>query len=38
MVKCGAFFAVRTELLNIIQASFVFKGLNMLLGHLHGSL
>jgi hypothetical protein len=28
MVKCGVFFAVRTELLNIIQASFVFKGLN----------
>jgi hypothetical protein len=28
MVKCGAFFAVRTELLNIIQMSFGFRGLN----------
>jgi hypothetical protein len=27
MVKCGVFFAVRTELLNIILASFDFKGL-----------
>jgi hypothetical protein len=27
MVKCGVFFAVRTEFLNIIQTSFGFKGL-----------
>jgi hypothetical protein len=27
MVKCGVFFAVRTELLNIISKSFNFKGL-----------
>jgi hypothetical protein len=27
MVKCSVFFAVRTELLNIIYASFGFKGL-----------
>jgi hypothetical protein len=26
-VKCGVFFAVRTELLKIIKASFDFKGL-----------
>jgi hypothetical protein len=26
MVKCGVFFAVRTEFLNIIQTSFGFKG------------
>jgi hypothetical protein len=28
MVKCGVLFEVRTELLNVIQASFGFKGLN----------
>jgi hypothetical protein len=28
MVKCGVFFAVRTEFLNIIYMSFGFKGLN----------
>jgi hypothetical protein len=28
MVKCSVFFAVRTELLNIIYTSFGFKGLN----------
>jgi hypothetical protein len=28
MVKCCVFFAVRTELLNIIQMSFGFKGLS----------
>jgi hypothetical protein len=27
MVKCGVFFAVRTEILNIIQTSFGFKEL-----------
>jgi hypothetical protein len=27
MVKCGVFFAVRTEFLNIIQMSFGFKWL-----------
>jgi hypothetical protein len=27
MVKCGVFFAVRTEFLNIILTSFGFKGL-----------
>jgi hypothetical protein len=27
MVKCGVFFAVRTEFLNIIQTSFSFRGL-----------
>jgi hypothetical protein len=29
MVKCGVFFAVRTEFLNIILMSFGFKGLNV---------
>jgi hypothetical protein len=29
MVKCGVFFAVRTEFLNIIQPSFGFKGIVM---------
>jgi hypothetical protein len=28
MVKCGVLFEVRTEFLNIIYASFGFKGLN----------
>jgi uncharacterized protein (UPF0297 family) len=28
MVKCGGLFEVRTEILNIIYTSFVFKGLN----------
>jgi hypothetical protein len=28
MVKCSVFFAVRTELLNIIQTSLCFKGLD----------
>jgi hypothetical protein len=27
MMKCGVFFEVRTEFLNIIYTSFVFKGL-----------
>jgi hypothetical protein len=27
MVKCGVLFEVRTEFLNIIYTSFVFKGL-----------
>jgi hypothetical protein len=31
MVKCGVFFAVRTEFLNIIQTSFGFKGLKWIL-------
>jgi hypothetical protein len=30
MVKCGVFFAVRTEFLNVIQTSFGFKGLSKL--------
>jgi hypothetical protein len=29
MVKCGVLFEVRTEFLNNIQTSFVFKGLNL---------
>jgi hypothetical protein len=29
MVKCGVLFEVRTEVLNIIQTSFCFKGLNL---------
>jgi hypothetical protein len=29
MVKCGVLFEVRTELLNKMQTSFVFKGLNL---------
>jgi hypothetical protein len=29
MVKCGVLFEVRTEFLNIIWTSFVFKGLNL---------
>jgi hypothetical protein len=29
MVKCGVFFEVRIEFLNIIYTSFVFKGLNL---------
>jgi hypothetical protein len=28
MVKCSVFSAVRTELLNIIQTSFGFRGIN----------
>jgi hypothetical protein len=28
MVKCGVFFAVRTEFFNIIYTRFGFKGLN----------
>jgi hypothetical protein len=28
MMKCGVLFEVRTEFLNNIQTSFVFKGLN----------
>jgi hypothetical protein len=28
MAKCGVLFEVRTEFLNIIKTSFVFKGLN----------
>jgi hypothetical protein len=31
MVKCGVLFEVRTELLNIIKRSFLFKGLNIYL-------
>jgi hypothetical protein len=31
MVKCGAFFAVRTEFLNIIYLSFRFNGLGVLI-------
>jgi hypothetical protein len=29
MVKCGVFFAVRTEFLNIIYTCYGFKGLNI---------
>jgi hypothetical protein len=29
MVKCGVLFEVRTEFLNNIQTSFVFKGFNL---------
>jgi hypothetical protein len=29
MVKCGVLFEVRTEFLNVIYTSFVFKGLNL---------
>jgi hypothetical protein len=29
MVKCGVLFEVRTEVLNIIQTSLGFKGLNL---------
>jgi hypothetical protein len=29
MVKCGVLFEVRTEFLNIIWTSFVFRGLNL---------
>jgi hypothetical protein len=29
MVKCGVLFEVRTEFLNNIYTSFVFKGLNL---------
>jgi hypothetical protein len=29
MVKCGVLFEVRTEFLNNIKTSFVFKGLNL---------
>jgi predicted Holliday junction resolvase-like endonuclease len=29
MVKCGVLFEVRTEFLNNISTSFVFKGLNL---------
>jgi hypothetical protein len=32
MVKCGVFFVVRTEFLNIIQTSFSFKGLMVIIG------
>jgi hypothetical protein len=31
MVRCGASFAVRTEFLNIIETSFGFKGLKLVL-------
>jgi hypothetical protein len=29
MMECGVFFEVRTEFLNIIYTSFVFKGFNL---------
>jgi hypothetical protein len=29
MVKCGVLFEVRTEFLNIVYTSFVFKGLRV---------
>jgi hypothetical protein len=34
MVKCGVFFAVRTEFLNIIYTSFGFKGLFKCITHI----